>query len=149
MFCYGCLISLCVDLFCYGYVINILCLLVILLWNAQDCVTGLHDWRSQECNPATPIECVSLFFCTHPCVLVFITHMLCINRIMIGLVWWIWFNKVTFSYISFFKFANCFIALMNPGETCHLTGDAAWWQCYGRCCCYAAMIDCDRTQQHH
>ena len=35
-------------------------------WNAQDCVTGLHDRRSRECNPVTPVECVSLLFRTHP-----------------------------------------------------------------------------------
>ena len=40
-------------------------------WNARGCVTILHDRRSRECNPVTPVECVSL---SHPCVLAFITH---------------------------------------------------------------------------
>ena len=31
-------------------------------WNARDCVTGLHDRRSRECNPVTPVECISLSF---------------------------------------------------------------------------------------
>ena len=31
-------------------------------WNVRDCVTGLHDWPSRECNPVTPVECVSLSF---------------------------------------------------------------------------------------
>ena len=26
-------------------------------WDARDCVTGLHDRRSRECNPVTPVEC--------------------------------------------------------------------------------------------
>ena len=41
---------------------------------ARDCVTVLHDRRSRECNPVTPIECVSLSFRKHPCVLAFITY---------------------------------------------------------------------------
>ena len=56
-------------------------------WNAQDCVTGLHDRRSRECNPVTPVECVSLLFRTHPCVLAFIIHILCIKGIEITFVW--------------------------------------------------------------
>ena len=31
-------------------------------WNARDCVAGLHDRRSRQCNPVTPVECVSLLF---------------------------------------------------------------------------------------
>ena len=34
-------------------------------WNARDCVTGLLDRRSRECNPVTPVESVSLSFRTH------------------------------------------------------------------------------------
>ena len=35
-------------------------------WNARDSgVIGLHDRRSRECNPVTPVECVSLSFRTH------------------------------------------------------------------------------------
>ena len=50
-------------------------------WNARlgDCVTGLHERRSRQCNPVTPIECVSLSFRTHPCVLAFITYIFCTN----------------------------------------------------------------------
>ena len=104
-------------------------------WNARDCVTGLHDWWSRECNPVTPVECVSLSFCTHPCVLVFITHILCINGIEMTFVWLICY---TLHYI-FFKFAICFIALMNLGETYHLkTRDSVtMWR---RCCCYVVTI---------
>ena len=32
------------------------------------------------CNPITPVECVSLSFRTHPCVLAFITYILCTNQ---------------------------------------------------------------------
>ena len=55
-------------------------------WNALDCVTGLHDRRSRECNPVTPVECVSLSFRTHTCVLAFITHIMCTNGIEMALV---------------------------------------------------------------
>ena len=44
--------------------------------NARDCVTGLHDRRSRECNPVTSVECISLSFRTPPCVLAFITYIL-------------------------------------------------------------------------
>ena len=74
------------------------------------------DRRSRECNPVTPVESVSLLFRTHPCVLAFITHILCINGVEMTFFWLIWFNL---RYILF-KFAICFIALMNLGETCHL-----------------------------
>ena len=50
--------------------------------NAPDCVTGLHDRRSQECNPVTPVECFSLSFRTHPFVLAFITHILCLVNLI-------------------------------------------------------------------
>ena len=55
-------------------------------WNARDCVTGLHDRRSRECNPVTPVECVSLSFRTQPCVLAFITYILCTHGIAMALV---------------------------------------------------------------
>ena len=42
--------------------------------HARDCVTVLLDRRSRECNPVTPIECVSLSFRIRPCVLAFITY---------------------------------------------------------------------------
>ena len=58
-------------------------------WNARDCVTGLHDRRSRECNPVTPVKCVSLSFRTHTCVLAFITYIMCTNGIEMALVWWI------------------------------------------------------------
>ena len=82
-------------------------------WNARHCVTGLLERRSRECNPVTPVECVSLSFRTHPCVLAFIAHILCINGIEIAFVWLIWYNLCD----TFFKFAVCFIAVMNLGET--------------------------------
>ena len=55
-------------------------------WNARDCVTGLHDRRSRECNPVTPVECVSLPFRTHSCVLAFIAYIMCTNGIEMVLV---------------------------------------------------------------
>ena len=55
-------------------------------WNARDCVTGLLDRRSRECNPVTPVECVSLSFRTHTCVLAFITYIMCTNGIEMALV---------------------------------------------------------------
>ena len=55
-------------------------------WNARDCVTGLHNRRSRECNPVTPVECVSLSFRTHTCVLTFITYIMCTNGIEMALV---------------------------------------------------------------
>ena len=82
---------------------------------ARDCVTGLHDWRSRECNPVTPGECVLLSFCTNPCVLAFIMHILCTEGIVMALVCWMLY---TFSDI-FFQFAISFIALINIVETCH------------------------------
>ena len=30
------------------------------LWNARECVIGLHDRQSWKCNPVIPVECVSL-----------------------------------------------------------------------------------------
>ena len=69
--------------------------------------TGLHDRRSRECNPSTPVECVSLSFRTHPCVLAFITHILCINGIEMTFVCLI---QYTLLYL-FFTFEICFIAL--------------------------------------
>ena len=55
-------------------------------WTARDCVTELHDRRSRECNPVTPVECVSLSFRTPPCVLAFITYILCTNGIEMAYV---------------------------------------------------------------
>ena len=111
--------------------------------NARDCVTGLHDWRSRECNPVTPMQCVSLSFRTHPSVLAFITHILRINGNEMTFVWLIWY---TLRYI-FFKFAIGFIALMNLGETCyskrrHLV---TVWRTMLLLYCY----HCDCMQQHY
>ena len=107
-------------------------------WHAQDCFTGLHDRRSRECNPVTPVECVSLAFRTHPCVLAFITHILCISGIEMALVWLIWY---TFRYV-FFKFVIFLIASMNLGETCHLKSNdvVMEWRTMLLLCCY----HCDR-----
>ena len=41
-------------------------------WNARDWCYWIT--QSRECNPVTPVECISLSFHTHPCVLAFITH---------------------------------------------------------------------------
>ena len=46
-----------------------------------DCTTG-----EAGSNPATPVECVSLSFRTHPCILAFITYILCTNGIDMVLV---------------------------------------------------------------
>ena len=115
-------------------------------WNARDFVTGLHDRRSRECNPITPVECVSLSFRTHPCVLAFITYILCTHAIEMALVYWIYHKKVIRSYI-FFKFAICSIALLSLGETCHLKGRdmVTVWRTVLLLSCY----DCGSTHQHY
>ena len=97
-------------------------------------VTGLHDRRSRECNPVTPIECLSLSFRKHPCILAFIIYLLCINIIQMAPVWWIW---CTLSF-TFFKSIICFIALFNFGETCH--SKIRWMVTVWRYCCYAAIV---------
>ena len=104
-------------------------------WNARVCVTGLHDRRSRECNPVTPVECVSLSFRTHPCVLAFITCIFCTyTRNWDGFWLMNLTQKVTRSYI-FFKFAICSIALLSLGETRHLKG--------------RDMVECESTRQHY
>ena len=80
-------------------------------WNAQDCVTGIHERRNRSSNLITPVECDSLSFRANPCVFAFTTHKLCINGIELAFVWWIWHINITFSYI-FFKITICFIALI-------------------------------------
>ena len=72
-----------------------------------------------SCIPVKPVECV--------CPM--ISH-----------------NKVPFSH-TFFKFAICFIVLINLGETCHLKGrnKVTVWRMVPLLCCY----DCDNTQQHY
>ena len=114
--------------------------------NALDCVTGLHDRRSRECNPVTSVECVSLSFRTHPCVLAFITYIFYTNGIEMALGLWIWHKKVTRSY-TFFKFVICSIALLNIGETCHLKGRdlVMVWQTVVFLSCY----DCHSPLQHY
>ena len=114
-------------------------------WNAWECVTGLHDPQSRECNPVTPVECISLSFCTHLCVLALITYILCSNRIEMALVWWIYHKKVTHSYM-FFKFTIYSIALLSHGETCQLKGHymvTVWWMVLLLTC-----YDCDSMHQH-
>ena len=111
--------------------------------NARDCVTGLHDRRSRGCNPVTPVECVSLSFRTRPCVLAFITHILCIIGIEITFAWLIWY---TLRYICF-EFAICFIALINFGAACHLKRRdlvTVWWTRLLLCCYH-----CECMQQHY
>ena len=51
-----------------------------------------------------------------PCVLAFITHILCMNGIEMAVVWLILYIL----WVTHVKFVICFIALMNRGETCHL-----------------------------
>ena len=82
-------------------------------------------------------------FRTHPCVPAFITHILCINGIEMIVVWLIWYTR---RHI-FFKFAICFIALMNLGETCHLKRHdlVTVWRTILLLCCY----HCDCMQQHN
>ena len=70
-------------------------------WNPWDCVTGLHDQESWESNPVTQVFCVSLYFRSHPCVLAFITQILCINGIEMTFVWIIYYGL----HYIFFKFA--------------------------------------------
>ena len=48
--------------------------------------TGLHGLRSRECHPVTPVECVSLSFCTHPCLLAFTIYIVCTKGIEMALV---------------------------------------------------------------
>ena len=111
-------------------------------WNARDCVNGLHDRLSPECNPVTPFECVSLSFRTHPCVLAFIIHLLYINGSEMTFVWLIWCILL---YV-FFNFAICFIVLMNLGETCHLQRrDLVTWRTMLLVYCYY----CNCMQQHY
>ena len=115
-------------------------------WNARDCVTGLHDRRSRECNPVTPGECVSLSFRTHPCVLAFITYILCTNGIEMALSKDFNAKKVTRSYI-FSKFAICSIALLSLGETCHSKGrDMVTVR---RTVLLLSCFDCDSTHQYY
>ena len=45
--------------------------------------TRLCYWIAR-CNPVTPVECVSLSFHTCPCVLAFITYILCTNGIQMA-----------------------------------------------------------------
>ena len=70
----------------------------------RECFTGLHDRRSREYNPITPVEGVSLSSRTHSCVPTFITHILCINGIEMDLVSWISYTLVT--YFSTSQFAS-------------------------------------------
>ena len=113
-------------------------------WNAWDCVTGLHDRRSWECNPVTSVECVSLSFRTHTC---FYHHTYSVQTELR----WLLVNefntkKVTHSYI-FFKFAICSIALLSLGETCHLKGRdmVTVWRTLLLQSCY----NCDSRHQHY
>ena len=79
-------------------------------------VTGFALPASPVVQSSNTVSRVSLSFRTHPCVLAFITHILCINGIEMTLVCLIWY---TLRHI-FFTFEICFIALINIVETCHL-----------------------------
>ena len=116
-------------------------------WKARNCVTGLCDRRSRECNPVTTVECVSLPFCTHPCVLAFITYIFCTKRNWDGSWLMNLTKKVTHIYI-FFKFAISSIVLPSLGETSHLKGcDMVTdvWRAVLLLSCY----HCDSTRQHY
>ena len=87
------------------------------LW-ANNYIARMHRCvRSWECNPVTPVECISLSFHTHLCTLTFITYILCTNGIEVRRLLLNEFN--TRNYL-FFKFTICSIALLSLGETCHL-----------------------------
>ena len=105
--------------------------------------TRLCYWIAWLAKQGTPVECVPLSFHTHPCVLAFITHILRINGIEMTFVWLI---PYTLSYI-FFKFAICFVALVNLGETCYLKRRnlVTAWRMMLLLCCY----HCDCMQQHY
>ena len=104
-------------------------------WNAGDCVTGLHDQRSCECNPVTPVECVSLSFRSHPGVLALITYILCPNGIDMALAWWIWHDKVTYFLNSQFVQLHGWILVKHA-----IWMSVTWWRCGVRYCCGADAI---------
>ena len=70
-----------------------------------------------------------------PCVIIFVTHISCIDGIEMALVRWIW---CVLGYI-FFKFAILMIVLINSGEICHWKR-RGWRYCGGRLCSYAVAI---------
>ena len=72
-------------------------------WNARDCVTGLHDRRSRECNPVTPVECVSLSCRTYPDVLAFITNIFVQTELR-----WCSFNEFDTTKLLIFQINNLF-----------------------------------------
>ena len=103
-------------------------------WNARDCVTGLHDRRSRECSPVTPVECVSLSFRTPMCSRFYHIHIIYKRN-------WDDFCLVDLIYfvLHIFQIRNLLcIGLMNLGETCH---SAALWR-------HAVWLNmyCDVTQ---
>ena len=106
----------------------------------HETVTRLYTLWNKEYNPTIPVECFWLIIRTHPGVLAFITHILCINRIDMALALWIWY----IIYDIFFNFIIFIIVLLNFGETWRLKGHA-WLHCGGRCCCYVAVIVRTRT----
>ena len=75
-------------------------------WNARDCVTGLHDRRSRECNPVTPVDCV-----LHTHAFSLLSHILC-NGIEMTFVWLI---KYTFA-LHIFPIRNVLHCV-----------DESWW----------------------
>ena len=95
---------------------------------------GLHDRRSRECKPVTPVECVSRSFCTYPGVLAFIILIVCINGIKIDSC------LVNLNFLSHI-FQLPHFALMNRGETCHLKRRVT---CGGRC--WAGFLSLARSK---
>ena len=75
-------------------------------WNARDCVTGLQSSNTSR-------VCFTVISHTPMRYRVYHTHIRYKRN-------WEDFCLVNLIYLVFFKFAICFIALMNLGETCHL-----------------------------
>ena len=108
--------------------------------------TRLCYWIRRSRYPKTPVECVSLPFRTHMCVLAFSTDILYINGIEMAPDWLIWKK---FSYIIF-KFAICFITLMHFGEARHLKRPdmvTVWWTML-LLCCYKCWLHATALWRH-
>ena len=109
---------------------------VILVWDVFIARTHVCVRNDSETHETVLLDCTT-------CVLAFITHILCINGIEMTFIWLIYY---TLRYI-FFKFAICFIALMNLGEIRHLKRRdlATVWRTMLLLCCH----HCDWMQQHY
>ena len=94
-------------------------------WNTRDCVTGLHDRRSRECNPVTPVEWVSRFYHTNWCKR---------NWVDFCLVNMIYFELHIFQIRNLLRCVDESSWNMLFKET--RLGDG----CGGRCCCYVTIV---------